>query len=354
MPMGLQWVAATRRVAVGGRSAPTIARRSRRWCVPRLRPAGSQLPQHRGSHAALLVALVALVVGAGCSDAGAPAAAPGRAPLRVFATTRALADLVSRVGGRSVEVTWAAEGGRPLPEPGRDVADDLRRASASADLVVGGGGAAWATAGFDDDFRGRRVIRADLLPGGGNGAGSGAPPGASPWLDPRFARVVAAEVARRLSVLRPADAERFSSNLAALSADLDRLAAEVAAVGDDLSPGGGDLSPGGGDGPAVVVFSGDFDALLLAAGVRPVAFDGVPTDLSPADADRLRGAARDAGASSVAVPADLTPAALDDLERRTGLRPIPLDALGTPTAGRAGYADVVRFDLQQLRAALGG
>ena len=257
-------------------------------------------------------------------DPPARPAAPVR--MQVFATTLPLADLARRVGGDQVDVTWAAEGGRPIS--GVRPPADRRQAFMSADLILTGGDAGWAYAGFDDPFQAARVVRIDTLPAapGQQGFGAG-------YLDPTVAAAAADEIAERLISRRPTLDATFRANAAA---------AKQAIADATMNP------PPPPDRP-VVVFSDTFAPLLRWAGVKTVSVDGSPTDWDAAAVARVRQIARDAGATVAAVPSDLTPAALSTFRRLTGLRPVPFDALGSSAAGgRDGLIAVLQYDVGQV------
>ena len=272
----------------------------------------------------LLLVIGVIAVAALACDPPAPSAGPAK--IQVFATTLPLADLARRVGGDQVDVTWAAEAGRPVSRV-RPPAD-RRAALSSAELVVTGGDAAWAYAGFDDPFRAGRVVRLDTLPAatGQQGFGAG-------YLDPAVAAAAADEIAERLTSFRPGHAAIFRANAAAAKRAITDAAGRPPAPPAD----------------PILVYSDTFVPLLTWAGVKTVSADASPTDWSDAAVARVRQIARDAGATAAAVPSDLTPAALAELQRRTGLRPVMFDALGSSAAdGRDGIVAVLRYDARQV------
>ncbi len=262
-----------------------------------------------------------------------PAAGPAK--MQVFATTLPLADLARRVGGEDVDVAWGAEAGRPV-SPVRPPADRAALVT-TADLVITGGDAPWAFAGFDDPLRAGRIVRIDTLPEaaarGQEGFGGG-------YLDPAVADAVAGEIAARLATIRPDRAAVYRQNAAVAGAEID---AATAALVPSTGPTGG--------GRAVVVFSDAFVPVLRAGGFKPAASDASPTDWGEAAVARTRQVAAASGATVAAVPADLTAAALAEFMRRTGLRPVRFDALGSSAAGgRGSLAAVLAYDVAQLGA----
>ena len=258
-----------------------------------------------------------------------PAAGPAK--VQVFATTLPLADLARRVGGEDVDVAWGAEAGRPV-SPVRPPADRAALVT-TADLVITGGDAPWAFAGFDDPLRANRILRIDTLPAaaarGQEGFGAG-------YLDPAVGGAVAGEIAARLATIRPDRASAYRQNAAVAGAEIDAATAA-------LRPTGG--------GRAVVVFSDAFVPVLRAGGFKTAASDASPTDWGEAAVARTRQVAAASGATVAAVPADLTAAALAEFMRRTGLRPVRFDALGSSAAGgRGSLTAVLAYDVAQLGA----
>lgn len=171
------------------------------------------------------------------TDSAGEVAHEPRAPV-VVATSYPLAYFAERIGGDAIELSF------PVP-PGIDPAhwvpdaDEIARAQA-ADLLLrhGAGDPAWldlsslrrervvdTTAGLRDRLIARQAPRHRHGPEGDHSHGTWA---GHTWLDPTLAAAQAAVIAEALAAARPADAERFRANLAALSRDLDALDATLA------------------------------------------------------------------------------------------------------------------------------
>src|SRR5438067_13318639 len=282
-----------------------------------------------------LILLVGMVVGA-CDHApqSAPTPAPHE-PLSVLATAYPLADIVRRVGDREVHVEWLMESGQSLEA--LEITPELKNRLRSADLVVAGGiNEPWAVAGFDDSNRGQHILRLDLLETARQSPGASA----QLWLDPMIAREFTNALAERLGTLQPSEQATFRRNADALLVQIDSALAE-------FQPRLGLLS-----GTKVVVLSADFSALTSRFGLielRPVEQSALR--LSDTDITQLRQIARAQKAAGMLVGSDLSPEVLSDLQERTGLKIIPLDALGTSAqvgAGHSSYVELLRYNLQQL------
>jgi ABC-type Zn uptake system ZnuABC Zn-binding protein ZnuA len=182
---------------------------------------------------ALVAAVVAALLAAGCSGSGGAAGdRDGERRLRVVATTTQVADLAANVGGDRVRVTG-------LLKPGIDPHDyepspaDID-AIAHADLVLenGVGLEAWLGdtidgSGFDgpvvDTSQG---VRLRMVEGA---------PDPHIWQDPGNAERMAANIERGLAAAEPSAAGAFRANLAAYTKDLRALDAEVQRQVDSLA-----------------------------------------------------------------------------------------------------------------------
>lgn len=269
-------------------------------------------------------------------------------PLTVLATAYPLADVARRVGGRYVRVEWIAERGQPLAK--LVPAPDLRARLGTVDLLLTSGASEpWAIEGFDDPFRAAKILRLDLLAGGGRSGGSEtslAPsqvqlPAGSLWLDPVLVRETAHETARRLALRRPHLQDYFTRQADTVAGEIDALLAEY-------QPQSGSREG------KVLTLSNRFDPLLGRLGITPVRpLFASPGRLSSNELRQLRDAASAQRTEVLIVDADVPAAVVADLAARSGLRVITLDSLGSSAAGdRDTYLDLMRYNLGQLSQAL--
>jgi len=211
--------------------------------------------------------LAAALAGAGPSAAGAPAP-PAGAPLKVFVTLLPQAYFVERLGGPYVDVQVLVGPGQsphtfdPTPqqmvrlsdariffaagwpfeqrllEKAKAVNPDLRFVDTRQGIPL-----RWMTAAeAEADERAEAREKSKAGPEGFrslDGAGLQTPSGAAAkpesahddaaeadphfWLNPRYAAIQAATIAKALEAADPTHAEAFKKNLAALDDDLDKL-----------------------------------------------------------------------------------------------------------------------------------
>lgn len=271
-----------------------------------------------GFHA--LLGLMCLLAAAGCG----PKPKPPPPTLRVVVGSYLLADLVRQMGGDLVEVRWAAESGQPYERfvPGGEFLQSLREADL---VIVGGEDELWFAEQTDPAFQPDRHLNLARLRGGDEVAGA-------LWMDPRVALAMIDPLTTRLIARRPEMASVVRERANHLRRRLETLAGEVA------SHGGG---------RTVLCFDHRFDPLLLAGGYQPHRVECQAVAPRDVDVQLVRSAAAATGARALIVSADLPPAAIEEWGRRTGLRIVPLEALGRPGGG--GYEATQRENLRQLR-----
>jgi zinc transport system substrate-binding protein len=256
--------------------------------------------------------------------------------MSVIATVYPLAEIARQVGGQYVSVEWLSEAGQALdiPEPPADVVGRIRL----ADFVINSS-EPWAMQGFDDPLRAQSNVRMDDLP---SAKEADAPQRGALWLDPAAARELAGELYARYSAKRPSREPYFLHHR-------DEFVNDVARVTEEFR-----WKIESAPNRRVIVLSDDFNRLLWRFKVTPVkAASAEPTRLTSKELYTIREKAREADAVSMIVPADTPAAVLSDLTEKTGLRVIPLDALGTSAAeGRNTYVALLRYDLEQLAKAV--
>ena len=316
------------------------------------------------------LALAATVVG--CREESQ--APPPGDPVSVVAPVYPLAAIAREVGGERVTTDWFREGGQP--PSALDATPERRSRLRSAQLVVTDASQQpWTLEGIDNPYRTDRIIRlapprrtttapastpATTTPASTSSSQPAAPPAAPIdgylWLDPDIARAGAGVIADRLATLDPRHAEMFRANAARFVVEMDEVVREherSAATMPATSPGGGR--------PPFLSLDPGFDGLARRFGFAPVdVTSGRPMRLPPSDGDlrRIRLAARESGARVVYVPVDTPPAVLRDLQDRLaadGVTVLTLDALGSSAPrGRRSYAELLRYNLAQLRRGLAG
>jgi zinc transport system substrate-binding protein len=290
----------------------------------------------RRAYRPILVGLLLVLTGSACDDASRRSPKTPPEKISVVATVYPLAEIARQVGGQYVSVDWLSEAGQALdiPEPSADVVGRMRL----ADFVINSS-EPWAIQGFDDPLRAQSNVRMDDLP---SAKEPDAPVRGALWLDPAAARELAGALYARFSAKRPSREPYFVQRRDAFVKEVSR-ATEEFGWKIESAPN-----------RSVVVLSDDFNRLLWRFKVTPVkAASAEPTRLTSRELHAIRERAREASAVSMIVPADTPAAVLSDLADKTGLRVVPLDALGTSAAeGRNTYIALLRYDLEQLTKAV--
>jgi len=163
------------------------------------------------------------------------------------------------------------------------------------------------------------------------------------WLDPPVMRELVEQLRVHLSILDGKRDAALRGGAAAYTAEVDAVDREWAAA----------MAPF--KGRKVLLARSVWSPMLTRYGLEPV----VPVNaseerLTPADfKDRIVPAARAAGVKTIYVD-DATPRAVRlQIENRTGLTVLTLDAVGTSaSAGRSTWAKVMRYNLEQVRQGL--
>ena len=278
----------------------------------------------------LHVAYYLLLTLSGCQR-DVPAPPPPR-PVVVFATVFPLADLARQVGGDAVRVDWLLDLGDPIDHYALSRRDRERMSGADLILVDGlGRTETWAAEQLARLRDVGNVISCETRP-----SAHDAPPDGLLYLDP----AVAAET---VDAITDALVQR-------LPGQTDAIRARAKACRDRIARQAGATAVA--KGTKVLTLSAEFDPLLARVGVAAVRADADPLNLTDADAAMLRHRAASAGVRAVLVPFDTPPATVTGIEEGTGLRAYPIDPLGYPNyAGHASYADVLKYDLDELQLA---
>jgi ABC-type Zn uptake system ZnuABC Zn-binding protein ZnuA len=299
---------------------------------------------------ALVAAVVAALLAAGCSGSGGAAGdRDGERRLRVVATTTQVADLAANVGGDRVRVTG-------LLKPGIDPHDyepspaDID-AIAHADLVLenGVGLEAWLGdtidgSGFDgpvvDTSQG---VRLRMVEGA---------PDPHIWQDPGNAERMAANIERGLAAAEPSAAGAFRANLAAYTKDLRALDAEVQRQVDSLAN------------RKVVTDHDAFGYYLDRYGLELVgsvipSFD-TAAELSGADLRELVAKVKAAKVKAIFSEVELPPKTAETVGEEAGVKVITGeealygDGLGPAGSDGATYLDMMKHNTDTIVSALSG
>jgi len=292
---------------------------------------------------AWMILFLGVLMATGCRRT--PAAPPSgeNRPICVLASVYPMADIVRQVGGPWVNIDWVVE----APQDVRDVqtSDALTHKLAWAQLIV--------TSGFDDPWadqnlastaRSQSLIQPEHMPQGLQDVRlTPWSDGVALWLDP----VVAQELAQKISVaLGSRDlvhAAQFTANAAAFNAAVQRLmegqSSRFAAAKQKK----------------FLVIRPAWSAFAQRLGLQEIApLDAQAIGLSDAQARLIRQKAAEEHTNLLVVDRALAPEISQDLARRTGLKLLPLDLLGSSASqGIHTYIELLRYNLDALANATG-
>lgn len=276
---------------------------------------------------------------AGCDRTPSPGPAkPGGGKIEVLATVYPLAEMVQRVGGPAVNVQWLVEG-NAHPEDFSPTAEVQQRPNRAALVVTGGPWDAWTGASLGSEAREARVVEAERMP-----SARGADPSAYLWLDPTVVREMVEAVRVKLTVLDPSREAEFRANAAAYLSDLDAVARAWEPTRAKVR------------GRTLLAVRPVWDAFAKRHGFTIVAPVSGATDakLSAGDFKTLaRFAKENGGLRTILVDVGTPLAVRQQIEERTGLRAVTIDALGTSAPdGRSTLAKVLQYDLEQIQKAV--
>ena len=283
--------------------------------------------------------VVNIVIGllCGCDRGGSPKPKAAAAfKISVLASAYPLSDMMKRVGGDWVEVQWLAESGQ-RPEA-IQVGPELRRRAGKSTLVVTSGPwDAWASSELNAEARSARLIEPERTT-----AGRQADSTAYLWLDPAIVREMIDMARIRLMIIDPTHEADYRKNA-------DSYRDEVDAVDKELRDGLRKFA-----GRPVLAVRPVWGALCKRYGlplVTPV--EVTEEKLTPADFKEIARTAKAAGIKTLFIDGATSVAVRQQIEEKTGLKTVTLDALGDSAAdGRNTWAKVLRFDLAQLRKGL--
>lgn len=285
-----------------------------------------------------LVCLLAAVSASCDRSPTPPPAAPE--PIHVLAAVYPLADVVRRVGGQWVSVDWVIEGAN---DP-RDIqlTDPLREKTNWANFIIGSGFEdSWARQDLTEFTRRTRLILPDTTAAGRADALSAAGESAL-WMDPQVMRETCLLISDRLRVRDAPHELDYRANAAAYDGELARLIAEHTPKTASLPH------------KKFLALRPTWSSMAHRFGLEEIhPINAEPQNVTDAQARDLRDAAKANDVHLLVLNSTPPPAVMHDLEDRTHLKVVPLDLLGTSaTGGHRTYAELLRYDLDQLERAL--
>jgi ABC-type Zn uptake system ZnuABC Zn-binding protein ZnuA len=319
---------------------------------------------------------VLVVVIAGCDRKTASANRPKRTePVRVATTAFCLAEIAEEIGKDHVTTTWLRENSQSADA--LDPPDDQRATFRAAEVVITSSDVGWTFQGTGGPLNRQRMIVLDdlrTLPGepapatattpaattatttAADAETRALPPIEPParadvvgylWLDPDIAKRLAGRIVDRISTFEVRWRDALEANARAFSETIDKT---LAAAWSPL--------PAHAPKPAFLSLDPGYNAFARRFGFDAVDLPGsgiVSLPLSPGDAASIRNSMRDRQIQVLFIPLDTPPGPTRELQLRLGdgVKLEPLDAFGSSAAsGRNTYAQILRYNLEQLRKAL--
>lgn len=270
------------------------------------------------------------------SDSGKSGGSGGDAApkITIVASVQCVAEMAQRVAGGWAEVTWLVESGR-RPEQVEGDAETRQRAGRAAAVLTAGPWDTWARTSLSMDARAQHLIEPGRMP-----SGRDADPNAYLWLDPAVMREMVEQLRVRLSILDPKRDAVLRGGAAAYTAEVDAVDGEWASA----------LAPF--KGRKVLLVRSVWGPMLARYGLEAVVpVNALEERLTAADfKERIVPAARAAGVKVIYVDEATPRGVRQQIEDRTGLTVLTLDAVGTSAgAGRNTWAKVMRYNLEQVR-----
>lgn len=282
------------------------------------------------------VLFVVLGFAAGCDNGPAAGTKPAAAKISVLVTAYPMVEMVNRIGGEHVEVEWVAESGQ-LPEDIEGTTDLRRRANKSSVVVTSGAWDSWAFADLTSDARLTRNVEPERT-----AAGQSAESKVYLWLDPAVMREMIEPVRAHLTAIDPAHESEYIAGATAYRKEVEAIDEEIRQMLNQV--------------PArqVLAIRPGWGALCRHYGlslITPV--NAKETALSPADFRELARVAKEKGIKTVFVDSSTSTAMRQQIEEKTGLKTVELDAMGSSAAdGRNTWGKLMRYDAEELRKGL--
>jgi zinc transport system substrate-binding protein len=262
----------------------------------------------------------------------------------VLASVYPMAEMASRIGGAHVDVQWLAEDGQRPEEIAITARDLKQRANGAQVVITSGPWDGWAMAELSPEVRETRVTEPGRME-----AARRADARSYLWLDPAVVREMVDATRSRLTI---ADAIHEAEYRKGAAGFLD----EVNAVDREFSDGLASLK-----GKSVVAVRPVWGAMcaryVLDFRTPVVAKEDQPAmteeRLTPENFREIARVAKSVGAAAIFVDVSIPVGVRQQIEEKTGLRAVTLDALGTSAAdGRNTWAKVMRYNLGQLKRGL--
>ncbi len=286
----------------------------------------------------LVPSLLSVVLGVfmGCDNGPAAGNKPAAAKISVLVTAYPMVEMVNRIGGEHVEVEWVAESGQ-RPEEIESTAELRRRANKSSLVVTSGAWDSWAFADLTPDARLTRNVEPERT-----AAGQKSESKVYLWLDPAVMREMIEPVRMRLVAIDPTHESEYIAKAAAYRQEVEAIDQEIRQMLNQL--------------PArqVLAIRPGWGALCRHYGLSlltPV--NATEATLSPGDFRELARVAKEKGIKTIFVDNSTSTAMRQQIEEKTGLKTVELDAMGSSAAdGRNTWGKLMRFDAEELRKGL--
>ena len=290
-----------------------------------------------------VVAIAALGLGCDSRSGSAPAQGTGR-KVAVLASVYPMAEMVNRIGGDHVDVQWLAEDGQRPEEIAATARDLKQRANRAQVVITSGPWDGWAIAEISPEVRESRVVEPGRMP-----SARRADARSYLWLDPVIVREMLDATRARMTI---ADANHDPEYRSGAQKYLDEVNAVDREFRDALAnfKGRSLVAVRPVWGAMCARYGLDLKTPVMAEEDQPQMTD---ERLKPADFKELSRVAKSVGAKAILVDVSSPVAVRQQIEEKTGLRAVTLDASGSSAAdGRNTWAKVMRYNLEQLKRGL--
>lgn len=290
-----------------------------------------------------VMAVTALGLACDSRSGNAPSPAVER-KVAVLASDYPMAEMASRIGGAHVDVQWLAEDGQRPEEIAITARDLKQRANGVQVVITSGPWDGWAVAELSPEVRETRVAEPGRME-----AARRADARSYLWLDPAVVREMVDAIRSRLTI---ADANHDAEYRKGAQEYLDEVNAVDREFRDALVglKGKSVIAVRPVWGAMCARYGLDFHTPVVAEEDRPPITD---ERLKPEDFKEIARVAKSVGATTILVDVSSPAAVRQQIEEKTGLRAVTLDALGTSAAdGRNTWAKVMRYNLGQLKRGL--
>lgn len=283
-----------------------------------------------------LLFCVMLGLAMGCDNGPTAGNKPAAAKISVLVTAYPMVELVNRIGGEHVDVEWVVESAQ-RPDEIESTPDLRRRANKASLVVTSGPWDSWAIADLTPDARLTRNVEPERT-----AAGRQLDPKAYAWLDPAVMRELIEPVRLHLTALDPAHESEYIAGAAAYRNEIDAMDREIRQSLNQARA------------RQVLAIRPGWGALCKHYGLSlltPV--NATEAMLGPADFRELARVAKEREIKTIFVDGSTSTALRQQIEEKTGLKTVGLDAMGSSAAdGRNTWGKLMRFDAEELRKGL--